>query len=86
MSRGRIVRWMLEEVGEPYETVLLDFGTAIKAPEFLAINRMEKVPTLKVGERDSFAEKHRTLRCAGLTGFRKARSSARLPLPLLQDR
>jgi hypothetical protein len=27
MSRGRIVRWMLEEVGEPYETVLLDYQT-----------------------------------------------------------
>ena len=24
MSRGRIVRWMLEEVGAEYETVVLD--------------------------------------------------------------
>jgi glutathione S-transferase len=47
MSRGRIVRWMLEEVGQPYRTELLDYGTTMKAPEFLAINPMGKVPTLR---------------------------------------
>ena len=47
MSRGRIVRWMLEEVGEPYETVLLDYGTTMKAPEYLAINPMGKVPAIR---------------------------------------
>ncbi|MGL4238537.1 glutathione S-transferase family protein [Tabrizicola sp.] len=46
MSRGRIARWMLEEVGEPYETVILDFGTTMKAPDYLAINPMGKVPTV----------------------------------------
>ena len=46
MSRGRIVRWMLEEVGEPYRTELLDFGTTMKAPDYLAINPMGKVPAL----------------------------------------
>jgi glutathione S-transferase len=50
MSRGRIVRWMLEEVGEPYETVLLDFGTTMKAPEYLAVNPMGKVPAIKHGD------------------------------------
>lgn len=50
MSRGRIVRWMLEEVGEPYETVLLDYGTTMKAPEYLAINPMGKVPAIKHGD------------------------------------
>ena len=50
MSRGRIVRWMLEEVGEPYETVLLDYGTTMKAPEFLAVNPMGKVPAIRHGE------------------------------------
>lgn len=49
MSRGRIVRWMLEEVGQPYETVLLDYGTTMKAPEYLAVNPMGKVPALKHG-------------------------------------
>ena len=47
MSRGRIVRWMLEEIGHPYETVLLDYGTTMKGPEYLAINPMGKVPAIK---------------------------------------
>ncbi len=50
MSRGRIVRWMLEEVGEPYHTEILEFGAAMKSPEFLAVNPMGKVPTLRHGK------------------------------------
>lgn len=50
MSRGRIVRWMLEEVGAPYETELLDYGTTMKAPEYLAINPMGKVPAIRHGD------------------------------------
>lgn len=50
MSRGRIVRWMLEEVGAAYETVLLDYGTAMKAPDYLAINPMGKVPAVRHGD------------------------------------
>jgi glutathione S-transferase len=50
MSRGAIVRWMLEEVGQPYDTVLLDYGTTMKAPDYLAINPMGKVPAIKHGE------------------------------------
>jgi glutathione S-transferase len=50
MSRGRIARWMLEEVGQPYETVLLDYGTTMKAPAYLAVNPMGKVPAIKHGE------------------------------------
>ena len=50
MSRGRIVRWMLEEVGQPYETELLDYGTTMKAPAYLAINPMGKVPALRHGD------------------------------------
>ena len=46
MSRGQIARWMLEEVGEPYEQVLLDYGTTMKAPEYLAVNPMGKVPAI----------------------------------------
>ena len=49
MSRGRIVRWMLEEVGQPYRTELLGYGTTMKAPEYLAINPMGKVPALRHG-------------------------------------
>ena len=48
-SRGRVVRWMLEEVSEPYRTELLDYETTMKAPEYLAINPMGKVPALRHG-------------------------------------
>jgi glutathione S-transferase len=50
MSRGRIARWVLEEVGRPYRTELLDYGTTMKAPEYLAINPMGKVPALRHGD------------------------------------
>lgn len=46
MSRGRTARWMLEELGQPYDTVLLDYGPAMKTPAYLAINPMGKVPTV----------------------------------------
>nr|WP_246432341.1 glutathione S-transferase [Xanthomonas theicola] len=35
MSRGRLARWMLEKTGVPYETVVLDYGTTMKAPAYL---------------------------------------------------
>lgn len=47
MSRGRIARWMLEEVGRPYRTEVLDYGPAMKAPAYRAINPMGKVPTIR---------------------------------------
>ena len=50
MSRGRIARWMLEEVGVPYETVVLDYATSMKGPAYLALNPMGKVPAIKHGE------------------------------------
>ena len=49
-SRGQIVRWMLEEVGAPYETVLLDFRENMKSPEYLRINPMGKVPAITHGD------------------------------------
>ena len=50
MSRGRIVRWMLEEVGQPYRTEILDYATTLKGAEYLAINPMGKVPAIKHGD------------------------------------
>jgi glutathione S-transferase len=50
MSRGRIVRWMLEEVGAPYRTEILDYATTQKSPAYLAINPMGKVPAITHGE------------------------------------
>ncbi|WP_372784946.1 glutathione S-transferase family protein [Phenylobacterium sp.] len=50
MSRGRIVRWMLEEVGQPYSTEILDYEHGLKSPAYLAVNPMGKVPALKHGD------------------------------------
>jgi glutathione S-transferase len=49
MSRGQIARWMLEEVGIPYETVILDYASDMKSPDYLAINPMGKVPAIVHG-------------------------------------
>ncbi len=49
MSRGRTVRWMLEEVGRPYRTEVLDHGPPMKSPAFLSVNPMGKVPALRHG-------------------------------------
>lgn len=46
MSRGQIARWMLEETGAPYRQKLLEYGTTMKSPEYLAINPMGKVPAI----------------------------------------
>jgi glutathione S-transferase len=47
MSRGRMAHWMLEEVGVPYETKVLDFEKREhKAPSYLAINPMGKIPAI----------------------------------------
>ncbi|MGC8469135.1 MAG: glutathione S-transferase family protein [Acetobacteraceae bacterium] len=50
MSRGRIVRWMLEELGQPYRTEILAYGPEMKAPAYRAVNPMGKVPALRHGE------------------------------------
>jgi glutathione S-transferase len=49
MSRGRIARWMLEEVGRPYRTEVLEFGSSMKAADYLEINPMGKVPAIRHG-------------------------------------
>ncbi|PXA85933.1 glutathione S-transferase [Nostoc sp. 3335mG] len=50
MSRGRLVRWMLEEVGHPYRTEIMDYGTTMKGAAYLAINPMGKVPAITHGK------------------------------------
>ena len=50
-SRSSVVRWMLEELGEPYDLVLLSLAKEDqRKPEYLAINPMGKVPSLKHGD------------------------------------
>jgi glutathione S-transferase len=45
-SRGRITRWMLEEIGQPYDTQVIAYDR-LKDPEYLAVNPMGKVPAIK---------------------------------------
>jgi glutathione S-transferase len=46
MSRGRMVLWMLEETGAPYEIVVVEYGPAMKGAKYLAINPMGKIPAI----------------------------------------
>lgn len=50
MSRGRIARWMLEEVSADYETQYLDYATTMKSAQYLTVNPMGKVPAIKHGQ------------------------------------
>lgn len=46
-SRSSIVRWMLEEIGEPYALHVLSMDKGEnRAPDYLAVNPMGKVPAL----------------------------------------
>ena len=45
-SRGRIVRWMLEEVGQPYDTEIIAYDD-MKSERYLAVNPMGKVPAIE---------------------------------------
>ena len=45
MSRGQIVRWMLEEVGEPYAQHIVDYAV-MGDDEYGAVNPMRKVPAI----------------------------------------
>ena len=45
-SRGQIVRWMLEEVGQPYDTEILDYATTLKGDAYAKINPMQKIPAI----------------------------------------
>ena len=50
-SRSSIVRWMLEELGEPYDIHLLSLAKGEQAtPDYLAVNPMGKVPALRHGD------------------------------------
>lgn len=50
-SRAAIARWMLEETGAPYETVVLDrTKDEQRGADYLKINPMGKVPALKHGD------------------------------------
>lgn len=46
-SRGQTVRWMLEEIGAPYEVEYLDYAKGLKSDAYRAINPMMKVPAIR---------------------------------------
>ncbi|MFP8780748.1 glutathione S-transferase family protein [Hydrogenophaga sp. RWCD_12] len=49
-SRGRIAHWMMEELGQPYQTVWLGYGPEMKSPVYKAVNPMGKVPAIRHGD------------------------------------
>jgi len=49
-SRGRIIRWLLEELNVPYTVKVLQYGPQMKAADFLALNPMGKVPVITHGD------------------------------------
>lgn len=50
-SRSFSTIWLMEESGLPYERVLTDISTgAQKAPDYLKVNPMGKVPALADGD------------------------------------
>ena len=49
-SHGRIVRWLLEEIGTPYDVEIIDIDADQRPPQFLALNPMGKVPVLTLGD------------------------------------
>jgi len=49
-SRGLTTHWMLEEIGCPYRMEIKQYGPEMKAPDYLAINPMGKVPALRHGD------------------------------------
>jgi glutathione S-transferase len=60
-SRGRIVRWMLEEVGVPYETEVIPYDQ-MKSERYLAIHPLGKVPAIR--HRD-----HVVTECAAICAY-----------------
>jgi glutathione S-transferase len=47
MSRGRMVHWMLEEIGAPYRIELIRFDKGEnRKPAYLAVNPMGKIPAI----------------------------------------
>ena len=50
-SRGMVAHWMLEELGQPYEKIILDMAKEEhKSEAFLTVNPMGRVPALKHGD------------------------------------
>ncbi len=50
-SRSSIALWMLEELGEPYELYVISLKKGEnRAPAYLAVNPMGKVPALRHGD------------------------------------
>ena len=50
-SRGKGIRWLLEECGADYEVVPVPYGeNGTKSADFLAVNPMGKLPAVKYGD------------------------------------
>ncbi len=76
-SRGQTVRWMLEEVGAPYDTEILDYASTMKAEPYLSINPDGEGP----GDQAQGQGRHRSRRDLLLSRRRISRGRAWRPPP-----
>ena len=61
MSRGQMVRWMLEEIGQPYDTQIVDYAV-MHDEAYRAVNPMMKVPAI-------VHRGHTVTECAGIIAY-----------------
>ncbi len=61
MSRGQIVRWMLEEIGQPYDQHIVGYDVMHEA-DYRAINPMMKVPAI-------VCDSKTVTECAGIIAY-----------------
>ena len=85
-SRSSVVHWMLEELGEPYDTHILNLKAGDnRKPEYLAINPMGKVPAIKHGDvvdHRGVGDLHLSGRCLPARPGLPCRSAIRAAAPI----
>ena len=79
MSRGQTIRWMLEEVGEPYDTEILDYASTMKQEPYALVTDRYQLDMFKLLPFFTDAEIEKALRqWAKTTGHREKMAGAEI--------